>query len=88
MNNLMLTIDDAVKVASEYCDYDLRNEFEQKCWIRSSVKSGREELVGLIMDINPKEIASHVEHDNLKEWCETIQVSMQLALMKIKEEEE
>lgn len=28
------------------------------------------ELLGLITDINPAEIAAHIEHGNLAEWCE------------------
>lgn len=29
-----------------------------------------DELLGLIADINPTEIASHIEQGNLAEWCE------------------
>lgn len=28
------------------------------------------ELLGLIADINPTEIASHIAEGNLAEWCE------------------
>lgn len=92
MNNLMLTIDDAVKVANQYCyagDEILREEFEQKCWIAPNQGlDAREKLIGLIMDIHPKEIASQIENDNLKNWCQNIQVSMQMALINIGEVEE
>lgn len=88
MNALMLTIDDAVKVASQFCDEDetiLRQEFEQKCWITPQGNDPRKELVDLIRDINPAEIASHVESDNLRNWCVAIQTAFQLALIQMGE---
>lgn len=36
MSKLFLSLDDAVKVAQQYCDMDeevLKSEFEQKCYI-------------------------------------------------------
>lgn len=30
-----------------------------------------DELLGFIADINPTEIASHIEQGNLAEWCES-----------------
>ena len=86
MNNLMLTLDDAVKVAKNYSDMDeqiLRDEFEQKCWITTTDDDPRKILVGLIMDINPVEIASQIGADNLRKWCEAIQVQMQIATMQL-----
>ena len=86
MSNLMLTLDDAVNVAKRYSDMDeviLRNEFEQKCWITLTGSDPRKRLVGLIMDINPEEIASQIGTDNLRKWCEAIQVQMQMATMQL-----
>lgn len=86
MSNLMLTLDDAVKVAKRYSDMDeeiLRDEFEQKCWITLTGSDPRKRLVDLIMDVNPAEIASHIESDNLRKWCEAIQVQMQMATMQL-----
>lgn len=29
------------------------------------------DLKGLIADVNPTEIASHIEHGTLSQWCES-----------------
>lgn len=84
-DNLMLTLDDAVKVAKRFTDMDeevLRSELEQKVWVGAFDDEPLKRLSDLIMDIHPAEIASHIEHGNLKEWCEIIQVEMQLALVR------
>lgn len=83
---LMLTLDDAVKVAQNFLDIDkevLRIEFEQKCWLPDKIDEPRKRLTGLIMDINPAEIASQIESDHLKNWCKTIQVEMQMVLIQM-----
>ena len=72
---MMLTLEDATKVAYDYTGEDLRNEFEQKCWLPSNNR-----LAELIEDINPSEIASQIQRDNLNSWCESIQIAMKLAL--------
>ena len=84
-DNLMLTLDDAVKVAKRFTDMDekvLRSELEQKCWMSAFDDEPLKRLIDLIMDIHPAEIASHIEHDNLKEWCVIMQTEMQLALIR------
>ena len=84
-DNLMLTLEDAVKVAKRFTDMDeevLRSELEQKCWICAFDDEPLKRLIDLIMDIHPAEIASHIENDNLKEWCAIIQTEMQLALIR------
>lgn len=43
----------------------------------------RNRLVGLILDVNPAEIAEQIQSDNLREWCKTIQVNMQMELMRL-----
>ena len=87
MRNLMLTLDDAVKVAKRYSDMDeeiLRDEFEQKCWIHEYTDEPRERLVELIAGITPAEIASQIKSDSLRIWCKYIQVEMQLTAMQIR----
>lgn len=85
---IMLTLDDAVKVAKRLVNDDMdddeiiHQELEQKCYIGESDDHWRR-LSELIMDINPAEIADHIGYGNLHEWCQTIQVEMQMALMQI-----
>ena len=91
---LMLTFDDAVKVVEKivevYIDHSIeegdteyiKQELEQKCYIPEK-GSAAERLSGLIMDINPAEIASMIQSDKLQEWCKTIQVEMNIALIKM-----
>ena len=92
---LMLTLEDAVKVATrlirgydaEFLQEDeefLRQEFEQKCWL----PGGGDEtpgvrLHGLIDDIRPVEICAQIESDNLGQWCEIIQANMITALAEL-----
>lgn len=93
-NNLMLTFDDAVKVVEKivevFIDHSIeegdteyiKQELEQKCYIPEK-GSAAERLSGLIMDINPVEISSMIQSDKLREWCKTIQVEMNIALIKM-----
>lgn len=86
MGDLVLTLDKAVDVVMEYFDVDkefIRQELEQKCYINSGVENPRKELIELIMDVNPAEIASQIESDNLRDWCKTVQVGLQMLLMQI-----
>lgn len=81
---LLLTLDDAVMVAKRFSDHDeelIRQEFEQKCWLPASVSS--KELNGLVEDINPAEICSQIQSDNLGSWCESMRVMMQTGLMEL-----
>lgn len=96
--NMMLTIDDAVKVAMQYIhdncdDYGIDREdeelmyqnMEQKIWVTPYEDPELERMIGFIMDVNPAEICSQIQNENLKKWCTQIQVEMQLCLMRIKE---
>jgi len=86
---LMLTLDDAVKVAKLLVldgmdDEDIiREELEQKCWLPGKVESPAQKLNDLIFDINPAEICAQIQSDNLKQWCETMQVAMKMALVQL-----
>ena len=86
---LMLTLDDAVKVAKRLVldgmdDEDIiRDELEQKCWLPEKVESPARKLNDLIFDINPAEICAQIESDNLKQWCETMQVVMKMAMIQL-----
>lgn len=39
------------------------------------------EMTSLIMDINPAEILSQIEHDNLRQWCIRWQTAAKIALV-------
>lgn len=81
---MVLTLDDAVKVAKRFSDHDeelIRQELEQKCWL--PVREPAKQLTGLIIDINPAEITLQIQNDNLREWCEEMRVNMQLAVMQL-----
>lgn len=87
--NLMLTLDDAVNVAEELildqvCDDELiRQELEQKCWVAPDSDKAAKRLNDLIFDINPAEICSQIESDNLKTWCSTVQTEMKMAMVQL-----
>ena len=86
---LMLTLDDAVKVAKRLIrdnmndDEIIRQELEQKCWIPFEEDDPEKRLNELIFDINPAEICSQIESDNLKNWCEIIQTEMKMAMVQL-----
>lgn len=86
---LMLTLDDAVRVALRYADLDdadeeiLRSELEQKCWIPPKGGEAAKRLNDLIFDINPAEICSQIESDNLRNWCEIVQTEMKMAFVQL-----
>ena len=86
---LMLTLDDAVKVAKRLIrdnmddDEIIRQELEQKCWIPFEEDDPAKRLNDLIFDINPAEICSQIESDNLKNWCEIIQTEMKMAMVQL-----
>ena len=89
---LMLTLDDAVKVAKQLIRDDIgiddaeiiRQEFEQKCWFPPKIDEAANRLNDLIFDINPAEICSQIESDNLKGWCESIQVEMRMSMAQLR----
>lgn len=86
---LMLTLEDAVKVAQrlvreEMDDEEIiRQELEQKCWIPPKSNKAAKHLNDLIFDINPAEICSQIESDILKNWCKTIQTEMKMAMVQL-----
>ena len=86
---LMLTLEDAVKVAKrlvvDYMDDEeiILQELEQKCWLPPEKDEAAKQLNDLIFDINPAEICSQIESDNLKNWCETIQTEMKMAMVQL-----
>lgn len=45
------------------------------------------ELLGLIDDINPTEIASHIAEGNLAEWCESWRQIATVAAENLKQSE-
>ena len=86
---LMMTLEDAVKVAKRLIrdnmddDEIIRQELEQKCWIPPKADDSAKRLNDLIFDINPAEICSQIESDNLKNWCEIIQIEMKMAMVQL-----
>lgn len=86
---LMLELDDAVKVTKwlvedQMTDEDIiRQELEQKCWFPPNTDEAAKRLNDLIFDINPAEICSQIESDNLKHWCEIVQTEMKMAMVQL-----
>ena len=86
---LMLELDDAVKVTKwlvedQMTDEDIiRQELEQKCWFPPNTDEAAKRLNDLIFDINPAEICSQIESDNLKHWCEIVQTEMKMAMVPL-----
>jgi hypothetical protein len=86
---LMLTLDDAVKAAKRLVkdgmddEEIIRQELEQKCWFAPKSNEAAEHLNNLIFDINPAEICSQIESDNLKNWCKTVQTEMKMAMVQL-----
>ncbi len=86
---LMLSLDDAVKVTKslvkEGVDDDeiIRQELEQKCWFPPKSDYAAKRLNDLIFDINPAEICSQIESDDLKSWCNIIQAEMKMAMVQL-----
>lgn len=86
---LMLELDDAVKVTKylvedHMTDEDIiRQELEQKCWFPPNTDEAAKRLNDLIFDINPAEICSQIESDNLKHWCEIVQTEMKMAMVQL-----
>ena len=86
---LMLTLEDAVKVTKRLVvdgmddEEIVRQELEQKCWFPPKTDKAAKQLNDLIFDINPAEICKQIELDNLKNWCETVQVAMKMAMVQL-----
>ena len=85
----MLTLEDAAKVAKRLVidgmsdDEIIRQELEQKCWFPSNADKAPRHLNDLIFDINPAEICTHIQKDNLKEWCVFMQTEMKMAMVQL-----
>lgn len=85
----MLSLDDAVMVTKWLVedgmndDEIIRQELEQKCWFAPKSSEAAKRLNDLIFDINPAEICAQIEADNLKKWCEIIQVEMKMAMVQL-----
>lgn len=86
---LMLSLDDAVKVTKRLVRDNtndteiIRQELEQKCWFPPKSDDAAKHLNDLIFDINPAEICSQIESDNLKNWCNTVQTEMKMAMVQL-----
>ena len=61
----------------------IRDEFEQKCWFPPDSSESAKRLSDMICDINLAEICAQIEADNLKKWCEIIQVEMKMAMVQL-----
>ena len=76
--------ENAQDVQMEMSDKEIiRQELEQKCWIPDKTNEPAKRLNDLIFDINPAEICAQIEADNLKKWCEIIQVEMKMAMVQL-----
>lgn len=86
---MMLTLEDAVKVAKRLFGVDeedtelLRSEFKQKCYLESRDYESR--LLETIDEINPRAICLKIERDGLREWCEGVRAELEMAYTRIKE---
>ena len=61
----------------------VRGEFEQKCWFPHKNDEAAKHLNDLIFDVNPTEICSQIESDNLVNWCRTVQTEMKMAMVQL-----
>ena len=86
---LMLTLEDAVKVAQRLVrdgmddEEIIRQELEQKCWFPPKKDEAAKRLNDLIFAINPAVICSQIEYGDLREWCKTMQVAMKIAMVQL-----
>ena len=75
--------DDMPKEEYESMPEFIKDAFEQKCWFPPKTNEPAKRLNDLIFDINPAEICAQIEADNLKKWCEIIQVEMKMAMVQL-----
>lgn len=86
---LMLSLENAAKVTKQLViegmddDEIIRQELEQKCWFPPTTDKAARHLNDLIFDLNPAEICSQIESDNLRNWCKTIQTEMKMAMIQL-----
>ena len=86
MDNRLLTVDDAVKIAVREWGADIeiaKQEFEQKVWIQTLDDTVYKELINTITNIHPRIIADAIAKDKLREWCERTQVDLQMLIIKM-----
>lgn len=90
----VITVDEAVDVFAQFVMMkygkvtteeigQLLSILEKKALAHCPKDDPDNRLHGLIKDINPEEIAEHIKVDSLIDWCEQIQVEMELALVQI-----
>ena len=60
-----------------------REDQPEPHWIPDKTNEPAKRLNDLIFDINPAEICAQIEADNLKKWCEIIQVEMKMAMVQL-----
>lgn len=95
---MFLDLDDAMDVLirhgfldKEYVNTDgldlVRGELEQKCYIKSEDDTVKN-ISSIACDINPKEIASQIERDNLGQWCEILRAELTACVAKDEEWDE
>lgn len=89
---LILSLDDAVEVCMRLLqqseEYEcmpefIKCEFEQKCWFQPETDDAAKRLNDLMFDINPAEICAQIESDNLRNWCDRMQVDMYMAMANL-----
>lgn len=44
-----------------------------------------DDLYWLVADVNTAEIASHIEHDNLSQWCNSWRIAAKEAIQRAKQ---
>lgn len=58
-------------------------EAKPERWFPPDSSEAAKRLNDMICDINPAEIASQIESDNLRQWCEIMQVEMKMAMVQL-----
>ena len=58
-------------------------ESDEGIKLQNSNDKAAKRLNDLIFDINPAEICSQIESDNLKNWCNIIQTEMKMAMVQL-----
>lgn len=89
---MFLDLDDAMNVLIRHGFLDkgyvntdgldlVRGELEQKCYIKSE-DDNINRICSIACDINPVEIASQIERDNLGQWCKIIRADLTACVAK------
>ena len=64
-------------------NYKLSAPVQMRILFEDNATAAIKRLNDLVSDINPAEICSQIESDNLKNWCEIIQVEMKMAMVQL-----